>query len=110
MKGVKRPWGSFKRFALNEVCTVKILELKPKAMLSLQVHKKRNEEWYFFDKALVQIGNEVKKVRPGEIVKIKKGKMHRVMAGWKKVRFLEISRGKFDEKDEMRLYDEYGRK
>ncbi|MEK6926115.1 MAG: phosphomannose isomerase type II C-terminal cupin domain [Nanoarchaeota archaeon] len=110
MKITKRPWGNFKEFAKNKKCTVKIIEVKPRQTLSLQVHKKRSESWYFFDKALVQIGDKAEKVKPGDIVKIEKGKMHRVMAGWRKVRFLEIAYGKFSEKDEKRLYDDYGRK
>jgi mannose-6-phosphate isomerase len=110
MKEVKRPWGDFKQFVLNKKCTVKLIELRPRGMLSLQVHKKRGEEWYFFDKALVQVGNNVKKIMPGESVKIRKGKMHMAMAGWKKVRFLEISYGDFNEKDEVRLFDKYRRK
>jgi mannose-6-phosphate isomerase-like protein (cupin superfamily) len=110
MKKVVRPWGSFKEFVKNKKCTVKIIELKPRQVLSLQVHKKRDEFWYFFNKALVQIGNKVRKVKPGEIVKIGKGKMHRVMSGWKSVKFLEISFGHFKEGDEKRLYDAYGRK
>ncbi|MBU0958793.1 MAG: mannose-6-phosphate isomerase [Nanoarchaeota archaeon] len=110
MKKVVRPWGNFKEFVKNKKCTVKILEVKPRQVLSLQVHKKRDELWYFLDKALVQIGDEVKKVKSGESVKIVHGKMHRVMAGWRKIRFLEVSYGKFSERDEMRLYDPYGRK
>ena len=104
-----RPWGSFTEFVKNKKCTVKIIEVKPRQVLSLQVHKKRDEIWYFFNKALVHIGNKVQKVKPGDSVKIDKGKMHRVMAGWRRVKFLEISYGKFSEKDELRLYDKYGR-
>jgi len=110
MKTTSRPWGNFKQFVLNKKCTVKLIEIKPRQALSLQVHKKRDEVWHFLDKALVHIGDKVKKVKSGETVKISKGKMHRVMAGWKKVRFLEISYGKFNEKDELRLFDKYGRK
>ncbi len=110
MKKVVRPWGNFKEFVKNKKCTVKIIEVKPRQVLSLQVHKKRDEMWYFFDKALVHVGNKVKKVEQGEVVKIKRGKMHRIMAGWRRVRFLEVSYGKFSEKDELRLYDKYDRK
>ncbi len=110
VKEVERLWGNFKEFVKNKKCTVKIIEVKPKQVLSLQVHKKRDEVWYFFNKALVQVGNKVKKVKPGESVKISKGKMHRVMSGWRKVKFLEISYGNFSEKDELRLFDKYGRR
>ncbi len=109
MKEVKRPWGSFKQFVKNKKCTVKVLEINSKQELSLQVHKNREENWYFFDKAIVQVGNKKKKVSEGEIIKIPKKSPHRIIAGNKKVRVLEISFGKFDEKDEIRLEDKYGR-
>lgn len=110
MKKVVRPWGNFKEFVRNKKCTVKIIEVRPRQVLSLQVHKKRDEVWYFFTKALVHVGNKVKNVKKGDTIKIKKGVMHRVMAGFRTVKFLEISYGNFSEKDEMRLYDNYGRK
>jgi mannose-1-phosphate guanylyltransferase/mannose-6-phosphate isomerase len=110
VKEVNRPWGNFKEFVKNKKCTVKLIELKPRQQLSLQYHKKREEMWYFLDKALVQVGNKVRKVKPGELVKIGRAKMHRVMSGWKRVRILEISFGKFKEGDEIRLVDKYGRK
>lgn len=109
MKVVKRPWGLFKQFILNKKCTVKILELKPREELSLQVHKKRVEQWYFFDDAVVQIKNKKIKVREGDVIKIGKKNPHRIIAKNKKVRVLEISLGSFDEKDEVRLEDKYGR-
>ena len=122
MKEVKRPWGDFKQFVLNKKCTVKILSLNPKQELSLQIHKKRAEMWYFLDKAIVQLGkkkikvkivtdvNELNKVKKGDTIKIKKMVPHRIIAGKNKVQVLEISFGKFDEKDEIRLEDIYGRK
>jgi len=110
MKEVKRPWGNFKQFVHNKKCTVKIIEIKPRQQLSLQYHKKRDEEWYFLDKAMVQLGKKKFRVKPGEIVKVHKKKAHRVIAGLRKVRFLEISYGSFSEGDEIRIEDKYGRK
>jgi len=110
MKIVKRPWGEFKQFVYNKKCTVKILELKARQQLSLQYHKKREEIWYFLDKAMVQIGKKKFRVKPGELIKVAKRKPHRVMAGLRKARFLEVSFGDFKEGDEVRLEDKYGRK
>lgn len=109
MKEVKRPWGLFKQFAFNERCTVKILKIKARQSLSLQFHKKRDELWYFFDDAVVQLGDKKVKMREGNLLKVKKKTPHRITAGRKKVEVLEISFGKFDEKDEVRLKDNYGR-
>ena len=43
MKIVKKPWGAEKHFIFNKKCSVKILRVKPKGILSLQKHKKRKE-------------------------------------------------------------------
>ncbi len=109
VKAIKRPWGSFKQFVLNEKCTVKILEVKPKQKLSLQLHKKREEEWHFLTDGIVQIGKRKKRMKEGETVKIGKNVPHRLIAGNKEALVLEISRGNFNEKDEIRLEDKYGR-
>ena len=109
MKKVVRPWGNFKQFVLNKKCTVKILEINPKQELSLQLHNKREELWYFLDDAFVQIGKGKKSVRQGDVIKIPIKKAHRIIAGKKKARVLEISFGNFSEEDEVRLEDDYGR-
>jgi len=105
----KRPWGNFKQFVLNEKCTVKILEVRPRQELSLQLHKKRKEEWYFITPGIVQIGKRRKRIRTGSIVRIGKNIPHRLIAGNKAVLVLEISFGEFKEKDEIRLEDKYDR-
>jgi len=109
MKEVKRPWGLFRQFSLNEKTTVKILIVKPNQILSLQKHKKRKEMWYFLTDGYVQIGTKTKKVKEGESVIIQKMQAHRIFAKKKEVKVLEVSYGTFDEKDEIRLEDKYGR-
>lgn len=110
MRVIKRPWGIFKIFVKNKKCTVKILSVDPKGVLSLQKHRKRKEMWYFLTEGYMQLGNKKMKVKKGELVVIKKNQAHRVFAKNKKVEFLEISLGKFNESDEIRLEDIYGRK
>jgi mannose-6-phosphate isomerase-like protein (cupin superfamily) len=110
MKEVKRPWGLFKQFVLNKKCTVKIIEIKPNQELSLQKHMKREENWYFLTPGFVQIGEKKKKVKEGEVVKIGKKVPHRILAGAKEVKVLEISLGNFSEGDEIRMEDKYNRK
>jgi len=110
MKEVKRPWGVFKTFVLNEKCTVKIIIVNPKQKLSLQLHKKREENWYFLTPGFVQIEDKQFQVKKGQLIKIKKNTPHRVISGKNKVEFLEISIGQFSENDEVRLEDKYGRK
>ena len=110
MKEVKRPWGLFKQFVLNKKCTVKILEINPKQELSLQKHKNREEHWYFLNNATIQIGSKKRRVKKGDLVKVPKGKPHRIIAEKNKTEILEICFGNFDEKDEVRLEDKYGRR
>ena len=109
MKEVRRPWGVFKQFALNEKCTVKILSVNSGGVLSLQKHKNRREMWYFLTDGWVQIGTRKKRVKKGEQVVIGKGRAHRIFSKGGKVEVLEVSFGTFDEKDEVRLEDKYGR-
>jgi mannose-6-phosphate isomerase-like protein (cupin superfamily) len=88
---------------------VKILIVKPKQMLSLQKHKKRKEVWYFLTSGYVQIGKNKKRIEKGRIVRIGKGKAHRLISKNKEVRVLEIAFGSFSQKDIIRLEDKYGR-
>ncbi|MFA5174017.1 MAG: cupin domain-containing protein [Candidatus Pacearchaeota archaeon] len=110
MKTIKRPWGDFKQFILNKKCTVKILEVNPNQKLSLQMHKKRTENWYFLTSGTVQIKNKKIKIKKGQLIQINPNTPHRIIADKNKVEVLEISLGIFNEKDEIRLEDKYGRK
>lgn len=109
VKIVRRPWGKFNQFALNKKCTVKIIEVFPRQELSLQVHKHREEEWYFITSGVAQIGNKKRKIKKGGIVYVKKNTPHRLIAGKREVVILEISFGNFKESDEIRLEDKYER-
>jgi mannose-6-phosphate isomerase-like protein (cupin superfamily) len=109
MKLVKKPWGDFKQFTLNEVSTVKILTVEPNQVLSLQKHKKRKETWYFLTDGYVQLDKTKKKIKKNTLVNIPKNTLHRLYAKDKRVEVLEISFGFFDEKDIIRIEDVYGR-
>ena len=109
MEEVKRPWGNFRRFALNKKCTVKLLTINAGQELSLQSHKNRTEEWYFLDKAEVQVGNKRFSVKEGNFIHVKKNEKHRIIAQKSKARLIEIAFGKFNEKDEKRFEDKYRR-
>lgn len=110
VKIIRKPWGNEKILSFNEISTVKLTNVKPNSVLSLQKHKKRSEMWYFLTEGFVQIENKKKKVRKGEIIKIEKGQVHRLFSKNKPIKFLEISIGKFDWNDIIRLEDKYGRK
>lgn len=108
---VKKPWGLFMQFTHDEKSTVKILEVKPGEMLSLQSHKKRDEFWYVLEgNPTIVINSRTKKYKKGESVRIKKGTKHRIINKTKIIiRVLEISTGSFDEKDIIRYEDKYKR-
>ena len=106
----RRPWGNFEQFTLNELSTVKIITVRPGKRLSLQKHKNREEFWKFLDNpARVTVGDKTFRVKKGSEVFIRKGQLHRVEGLSKAARFLEISFGKFYEKDIVRVEDDYGR-
>jgi mannose-1-phosphate guanylyltransferase/mannose-1-phosphate guanylyltransferase/mannose-6-phosphate isomerase len=105
-----RPWGNFERFTLNEKTTVKIIAVNAGEELSLQVHEHRDE----FGRVLkgagtVQIGEKNIAVHDGDSFFIPRNTNHRVSAGSEELIYLEIAFGDFDENDETRIEDEYGR-
>jgi len=110
IKYEERPWGNFTQFAFNEECTVKILEVKSGEELSLQSHKKRDELWVVLDEGLkVELDDKVIFPKEGEKVVIKRGMKHRLSSPNGGGRILEVSFGCFDENDEIRYADKYGR-
>lgn len=106
----KRPWGGFVRFTNNEKSTVKILVIKPRQKFSLQKHKKRSEFWKIVDNPVkITVGKKVFRAKRGDEFFIPKNTLHRAEALSKSVHILEIAFGNFDEKDIVRVEDDYGR-
>jgi mannose-6-phosphate isomerase-like protein (cupin superfamily) len=110
MEIVKKPWGHEKVFSFNQISTVKTLNVNPNQLLSLQKHKKRKEMWYFLTEGYVQLGKKKKKVKKGNVVIINKNTPHRLFAKNSPVSVLEISFGKFEWDDIIRLEDGYNRR
>ena len=107
---VERPWGNFERFTLNEPTTVKILTLNADASLSLQVHEHRDEFGRVIrGSGIVRVGEKETTVREGDTFFIPRNTEHRVSASSEGLAYLEIAFGEFDESDEKRLEDQYGR-
>ncbi len=113
----KRPWGSFKEFIKNQEATVKIITVHPNEQLSLQYHLHRKEFWKVLsgnpqvqidDPASGRAGKKVEAKVGDEFIIPEKAK-HRLTSGNEKTEVLEISFGKFDENDIVRLEDKYGR-
>ncbi len=105
-----RPWGSFERFTLNELSTVKLLSLSPEQKLSLQTHKERSEFWRVIaGSGVATIGGVESAANVGSEFEILPGTEHRLAAGADGLTWLEIALGQFDENDETRLDDAYHR-
>ena len=105
----ERPWGGFEQFTHNEVSTVKILTIKAEGLLSYQRHKLRQEYWRVIEGSGYAILNDKRvDMSIGDEVFIEKGDKHR-FGSETGAKVLEISFGTFDENDEERLEDAYGR-
>ena len=105
-----RPWGGFRQFAHNALCTVKILTVADGQVLSLQSHRHRDELWVVLDDGLrIEIDGEEHLASPGDEFVIPRGSRHRLGSADGGGRVLEISFGEFDEDDIERYEDVYGR-
>lgn len=107
-----RPWGSYE--ILSEASTYKIKRIivSPGKRLSLQKHFHRSEHWVVVSgTAEVQIGDEIKVVRPNESVYISMGDVHRLSNNGKiDVVMIEVQVGSYlGEDDIIRLEDDFKR-
>ena len=98
-----RKWGFFKTFVTNSQCTVKLLILKKGKSTSLQYHNERGEFWYVLSgeiKTIIdkKMGHLIK----GKHVHVRKKSIHRIEAIVDS-EILEISFGRFDEEDIVRI-------
>lgn len=107
---VERPWGKFEQFTKEDVCTVKIIRVNPNSKLSLQYHNHRDEFWYIIDgEGQVVIGEKTHPAKAGDEFTVPVKTKHRIMTKDSPLVILEISFGKFDEEDIVRIEDIYNR-
>ncbi|MBD0359541.1 MAG: phosphomannose isomerase type II C-terminal cupin domain [Nitrososphaeraceae archaeon] len=105
-----RPWGKFEKFHENQLSTVKLIYINANSRLSLQYHRHRWEFWKVIKgTAQVELDGEIIEVKEEETIVIPKGAKHRVKALNNNTVILEISYGKFDENDIVRIEDDYQR-
>lgn len=105
----QRPWGSFELFTLNEKSTVKLVNVNRGKRLSLQYHSKRSEFWKVVVGKIEVVLNSAKIIlKKGETITIPVGAIHRI-TGIEDSIVLEVSFGEFNEKDIVRLDDDFGR-
>lgn len=107
---VERPWGTYTTLGQwSDKLTLKVLRVNPRSGTSLQKHEHRDEEWTCLSgRAQVTVGKRTFVLHIGERTFIPRKKLHRLAsAGGAEI--LEVSYGKFDEDDIVRVEDYYGR-
>lgn len=106
---VKKPWGEFENFEKEVAWNLKTITISAGQRLSLQGHNKRDEIWVLVEgKAVAEIDGEKIKMKPGDLVTIKKKQKHRIESG-SGAKLVEVGIGDFDENDIIRYEDDYGR-
>lgn len=106
----ERPWGGFRQFTHNSSSTVKILFIKKGEAFSLQYHNLRTEFWKILSgNPEVTVGDKTIIAKEGDEFEVLPKTPHRIHATDSDSQILEISSGNFDEGDNIRLEDKYGR-
>ena len=128
---VQRPWGTYRLYAENELCTVKKVIIAPLSSLSLQFHNNRAQRYIVINDLFIEYSDspvpigmtekeaildwysshkEVKHVRTGDELYFDRRVIHRPhneRAQYSS--FFEVAYGHNDEEDIVRLADRYGR-
>ncbi|HEV2270403.1 MAG TPA: mannose-1-phosphate guanylyltransferase/mannose-6-phosphate isomerase [Steroidobacteraceae bacterium] len=110
---VFRPWGSYDSIENGPRFQVKRLNVKPGAVLSLQLHHHRAEHWIVVSgTARITRGDEVFLLEENQSTYIPIGVRHRIENPGKiPVHIIEVQSGSYlGEDDIVRLEDNYGRK
>jgi len=109
---VFKPWGNYTILEESIGYKIKKIEVSPNKRLSLQKHMHRNEHWIVLSgTATVQVGNEIKIIRPNESTYIKMGEIHRLSNEGKiPVIIIETQVGEYTEEDDIiRIEDDFKR-
>ena len=107
---VEKPWGKERWFAHTSDYAGKIIYIKKGHRLSLQYHNNRKEFWKLIEgEAIFQIGDQIVDAKENDEYYIESKMLHRITGKDKIAKVLEISVGTFDEKDIVRIEDDYGR-
>ena len=111
-KKIYRPWGNYTTIVEGNRWLVKLIEVKPNASLSLQMHNYRAEHWVVVNgTALIEKNEEKQLLSENESTFIPLGCKHRLSnPGRIKLELIEVQSGVYlDEEDIIRFEDSYGR-
>ena len=109
---VTKPWGGEELLAHTDLYALKRIHVKPGSRPSLQYHERKSESLYLLSGRMkIEVGDSADslvadELRPGDIIDLPKGKVHRVTALEDSV-LIEVSTPELD--DVVRLQDDYGR-
>lgn len=108
----QRPWGQFTNIFAGKNFQVKELVVKPGAILSLQKHKYRSENWVVVEgKANVTLNKKKIILHKSDSIFIPQGAIHRIENRQKSIlKIIEVQTGTYlGEDDIIRIKDVYGR-
>ena len=111
-KKIYRPWGNYFTIAEGSKWKVKVIEVKPRASLSLQLHHKRYEHWVVVNgKGEVEINEKKFLIKKNESCFIPMGQKHRLTNPTDEILIIiEVQTGNYLEEDDIvRFQDNYGR-
>jgi len=111
-KTVERPWGSYTVLEKGDRYKIKRVVLKPKAKLSLQLHRKRSEHWVVVSGvARVTREEETYLAYTNESTYIPVNTKHRLENPEEvPLQIIEVQNGEYLEEDDIeRFADDYGR-
>jgi mannose-1-phosphate guanylyltransferase/mannose-6-phosphate isomerase len=111
-KTVERPWGSYTVLEKGERYKIKRVVLKPKARLSLQLHRRRSEHWVVVaGVAKVTRGEETYSIHTNQSTYIPINTKHRLENPEDLLlQIIEVQNGDYLEEDDIeRFADDYGR-
>ena len=109
---IYRPWGNYTTIVEGKRWLVKLIEVKPNASLSLQMHHHRAEHWVVVSgTALIEKNGKKQLLSENESTFIPLGCKHRLSnPGKMKLELIEVQSGTYlDEEDIIRFEDSYGR-
>ncbi len=110
--GERRPWGEYVVHEVGSGYAVKTLRVRPGQQLSVQKHKKRDELWVLVEgDGDAGFGNPPvwQRLQLGHPVRILRGELHSLRGGPSGLVLIEVMLGVYDEADNERISDIYGR-
>lgn len=108
-EATEKPWG-FEHLLHHGGFAMKMLHIEPDKRTSMHLHRQKEEAFYVVSGwCLVQIGDQMRRLGPGDVASIPVGVSHRISNHdlYRPVVLIEASTPQLD--DVWRVKDDYGR-